>query len=217
MQYNLSCDTWKGKKGVTAQTPPRSVHLLQHANHLQPLIFQCYFCYLQLPRCKRQTGKNKTAGSSLLYTRGKKFWRRLCDNSLQDSCSGYMGVSMLDLIQSSSFQKRTGSSSNCHVFPFIVQELSSLESYIYQIYTSAKKDLVFRDIYWEKQTTNVHLFSSLDIKKGTWYVIETNYDRWKPPLVLDNRRTPAMKCLNQTSQEVNIFWISNLAIWKPSA
>ncbi|OXB64493.1 hypothetical protein ASZ78_005149, partial [Callipepla squamata] len=43
--------------------------------------------------------------------------------------------------------------------------------------------------------------TSLDIKKGTWYVLETNYDRWKPPLILDNRRTPAMKCLNQTSQE----------------
>ncbi|NXG26884.1 ASAH1 ceramidase, partial [Dromaius novaehollandiae] len=41
----------------------------------------------------------------------------------------------------------------------------------------------------------------LDIKKGTWYVVETNYDRWKPPLILDNRRTPAMKCLNQTQQE----------------
>uniref|UniRef100_A0A8B9DSU3 Acid ceramidase n=1 Tax=Anser cygnoides TaxID=8845 RepID=A0A8B9DSU3_ANSCY len=41
----------------------------------------------------------------------------------------------------------------------------------------------------------------LDIKKGTWYVLETNYDRWKPPLILDNRRTPAMKCLNQTTQE----------------
>ncbi|RMC14046.1 hypothetical protein DUI87_09133 [Hirundo rustica rustica] len=41
----------------------------------------------------------------------------------------------------------------------------------------------------------------LDIKKGTWYVLETNYDRWKPPLVLDNRRGPAMKCLNQTTQE----------------
>uniref|UniRef100_A0A8C5T753 Acid ceramidase n=1 Tax=Malurus cyaneus samueli TaxID=2593467 RepID=A0A8C5T753_9PASS len=41
----------------------------------------------------------------------------------------------------------------------------------------------------------------LDIKKGTWYVLETNYDRWKPPLVLDNRREPAMKCLNQTTQE----------------
>ncbi|KAM6076973.1 acid ceramidase isoform 1-T1 [Chlamydotis macqueenii] len=41
----------------------------------------------------------------------------------------------------------------------------------------------------------------LDIKKGTWYVLETNYDRWKPPLILDNRRMPAMKCLNQTTQE----------------
>ncbi|KFO99390.1 Acid ceramidase, partial [Calypte anna] len=41
----------------------------------------------------------------------------------------------------------------------------------------------------------------LDIKKGTWYVLETNYDRWKPPLILDNRRVPAMKCLNQTMQE----------------
>lgn len=122
------------------------------------LIFQCYFCYLQLPRCKRQTGKNKTAGSSLLYTRGKKFWRRLCDNSLQDSCSGYMGVSMLDLIQSSSFQKRTGSSSNCHVFPYIVQELSSLESYIYQIYTSAKKDLVLGSILREANHKCTPLF-----------------------------------------------------------
>ncbi|NWV61347.1 ASAH1 ceramidase, partial [Malurus elegans] len=44
----------------------------------------------------------------------------------------------------------------------------------------------------------------LDIKKGTWYVLETNYDRWKPPLVLDNRREPAMKCLNQTTQEEHI-------------
>ncbi|XP_074848979.1 acid ceramidase [Carettochelys insculpta] len=41
----------------------------------------------------------------------------------------------------------------------------------------------------------------LDVKGGTWYVVETNYDRWKAPLVLDDRRTPAMKCLNQTKQE----------------
>jgi len=59
-------------------------------------------------------------------------------------------------------------------------------------------------VYIEKRNTNIHLFSSLDIQKGTWYVLETNYDRWKPPLILDNRRTPAMKCLNQTTQEVNI-------------
>lgn len=73
-------------------------------------------CYLQLPGCKRETGKNKTAGSGLLYTGWKKFWRRLCDNSFQDSCSGYLGVSMLDLIADSSFQKRTDSTSNCCMF-----------------------------------------------------------------------------------------------------
>uniref|UniRef100_A0A8C8RGL6 Acid ceramidase n=1 Tax=Pelusios castaneus TaxID=367368 RepID=A0A8C8RGL6_9SAUR len=41
----------------------------------------------------------------------------------------------------------------------------------------------------------------LDANGGTWYVLETNYDRWKAPLVLDDRRTPAMKCMNQTKQE----------------
>ncbi|XP_067386641.1 acid ceramidase [Emydura macquarii macquarii] len=41
----------------------------------------------------------------------------------------------------------------------------------------------------------------LDVNGGTWYVLETNYDRWKAPLVLDDRRTPAMKCMNQTKQE----------------
>ncbi|XP_042697894.2 acid ceramidase isoform X2 [Chrysemys picta bellii] len=43
--------------------------------------------------------------------------------------------------------------------------------------------------------------TSLDANGGTWYVVETNYDRWKAPLVLDDRRTPAMKCMNQTKQE----------------
>lgn len=69
--------------------------------------------YPQLPGCKRQTGKNKTAGSSLLYSGWKKFWRRVCDNSIQDSCSGYLGVSMPDLTPDSAFQKRTGSTNNC--------------------------------------------------------------------------------------------------------
>lgn len=45
-------------------------------------------------------------------------------------------------------------------------------------------------------------------------MLETNYDRWKPPLVLDNRRTPAMKCLNQTMQEVNILQVPHLAVLK---
>ncbi|XP_029442855.1 acid ceramidase isoform X2 [Rhinatrema bivittatum] len=41
----------------------------------------------------------------------------------------------------------------------------------------------------------------LDINQGRWYVLETNYDRWKEPLFLDDRRTPAMKCMNRTTQE----------------
>ncbi|XP_072526281.1 acid ceramidase [Salminus brasiliensis] len=40
----------------------------------------------------------------------------------------------------------------------------------------------------------------LDLKQGRWYVLETNYDHWKEPLFLDDRRTPAMKCMNQTTQ-----------------
>lgn len=44
-------------------------------------------------------------------------------------------------------------------------------------------------------------FWELDTQKGEWYVLETNYDHWKPPLVIDNRRDPAMKCLNQTGQK----------------
>ncbi|XP_060102404.1 acid ceramidase [Heteronotia binoei] len=42
---------------------------------------------------------------------------------------------------------------------------------------------------------------NLNATKGTWYVLETNYDRWKVPLVVDDRRTPAMKCMNQTMQQ----------------
>uniref|UniRef100_A0A674BT86 Acid ceramidase n=1 Tax=Salmo trutta TaxID=8032 RepID=A0A674BT86_SALTR len=48
-----------------------------------------------------------------------------------------------------------------------------------------------------------HCFSthcSLNPELGRWYVLETNYDHWKEPLFLDNRRTPAMKCMNQTMQ-----------------
>ncbi|KAG7269447.1 hypothetical protein CRUP_032301 [Coryphaenoides rupestris] len=40
----------------------------------------------------------------------------------------------------------------------------------------------------------------IDLKLGRWYVLETNYDHWKDPLFLDDRRTPAMKCMNKTMQ-----------------
>ncbi|KAM8940523.1 acid ceramidase [Pelodytes ibericus] len=41
----------------------------------------------------------------------------------------------------------------------------------------------------------------LDTKQGRWYVLETNYDHWKAPFPLDDRRTPAMKCMDRTSQK----------------
>ncbi|XP_072240939.1 acid ceramidase [Leuresthes tenuis] len=40
----------------------------------------------------------------------------------------------------------------------------------------------------------------IDMKLGRWYVLETNYDHWKEPFFLDDRRTPGMKCMNQTTQ-----------------
>ncbi|XP_006149747.1 acid ceramidase [Tupaia chinensis] len=41
----------------------------------------------------------------------------------------------------------------------------------------------------------------LNPKQGRWYVVQTNYDRWKNPFFLDDRRTPAKMCLNRTTQE----------------
>nr|XP_040123702.1 acid ceramidase isoform X2 [Ictidomys tridecemlineatus] len=41
----------------------------------------------------------------------------------------------------------------------------------------------------------------LDPKNGRWYVVQTNYDRWKSPFFLDDRRTPTKMCLNRATQE----------------
>jgi acid ceramidase len=37
---------------------------------------------------------------------------------------------------------------------------------------------------------------NLNVTNNTWFVLETNYDRWKQPLFIDDRRTPATKCMN---------------------
>ncbi|KAK3507373.1 hypothetical protein QTP70_014894 [Hemibagrus guttatus] len=56
----------------------------------------------------------------------------------------------------------------------------------------------------------------LDVKQGRWYVLETNYDHWKMPLFLDDRRTPAMKCMNQTTQaNISIKTIYDVLSTKP--
>ncbi|XP_059844648.1 N-acylethanolamine-hydrolyzing acid amidase-like isoform X1 [Hypanus sabinus] len=37
--------------------------------------------------------------------------------------------------------------------------------------------------------------------KGQWYRVETNYDHWRPPPAWDDRRTPAIRALNATTQK----------------
>ncbi|XP_072481742.1 acid ceramidase [Notamacropus eugenii] len=49
-----------------------------------------------------------------------------------------------------------------------------------------------------KSTVDVY---ELKPNQGRWFLVETNYDRWKSPFFLDNRRKPAIFCLNQTTQE----------------
>ncbi|XP_066505397.1 N-acylsphingosine amidohydrolase (acid ceramidase) 1a isoform X1 [Hoplias malabaricus] len=51
---------------------------------------------------------------------------------------------------------------------------------------------------------------------GRWYVLETNYDHWEEPFFLDDRRKPAMKCMNQTTQaNINLQTIYNVLSTKP--
>jgi len=38
-------------------------------------------------------------------------------------------------------------------------------------------------------------------RNSSWYIVETNYDNWKAPFILDDRRTPAKKCLDQLGQK----------------
>ncbi|XP_031549025.1 acid ceramidase-like [Actinia tenebrosa] len=42
--------------------------------------------------------------------------------------------------------------------------------------------------------------NSLDPKNGKWFVLETNYDFWEPPLVFDDRRTPGTYCMQHGGQ-----------------
>lgn len=37
--------------------------------------------------------------------------------------------------------------------------------------------------------------------KSGWYLVETNYDHWKEPPFYDDRRNPAMKCLDKNGQQ----------------
>uniref|UniRef100_A0A672SHL0 Acid ceramidase n=1 Tax=Sinocyclocheilus grahami TaxID=75366 RepID=A0A672SHL0_SINGR len=56
----------------------------------------------------------------------------------------------------------------------------------------------------------------LYMKLGRWYVLETNYDHWEKPMIFDDRRTPAMKCMNQTTQaNISLASIYDVLSTKP--
>ncbi|KAG7313854.1 hypothetical protein KOW79_022350 [Hemibagrus wyckioides] len=70
-------------------------------------------------------------------------------------------------------------------------------------------------IITRSRTHNLHPLE-LDVKQGRWYVLETNYDHWKTPLFLDDRRTPAMKCMNLTTQaKISIKTVYDVLSTKP--
>uniref|UniRef100_K1RLU6 Acid ceramidase n=1 Tax=Magallana gigas TaxID=29159 RepID=K1RLU6_MAGGI len=51
---------------------------------------------------------------------------------------------------------------------------------------------------------------------NNWYILETNYDHWENPLFLDDRRTPAHKCMQKTtSKNVSIKGLFNVLSSKP--
>lgn len=75
------------------------------------------------------------------------------------------------------------------------------EHCICTLHTQLKVDV---QVFWLVfQFITISVYFRLDVKNGRWYVLETNYDHWKEPLFLDDRRTPAMKCMNQTTQDVS--------------
>jgi acid ceramidase len=51
---------------------------------------------------------------------------------------------------------------------------------------------------------------------STWFLAQTNYDHWKAPLFIDDRVTPAYKCMHQMTQQKSSFaGIFNVLSTKP--
>ncbi|XP_052791984.1 acid ceramidase-like [Mya arenaria] len=52
-----------------------------------------------------------------------------------------------------------------------------------------------------REVNGTDVWPMTDKTAGGWYVLETNYDHWKAPLFLDDRRGPANKCMQHMGQE----------------
>lgn len=51
----------------------------------------------------------------------------------------------------------------------------------------------------------IDVWERSSVANHTWYLLQTNYDHWKPPFVLDDRRTPGNKCMMAKGQAVMGF------------
>ena len=45
-----------------------------------------------------------------------------------------------------------------------------------------------------------------------WFILETNYDHWKPPPVTDNRRALANHCMDKMRQQVSFLYITTTTV-----
>lgn len=68
---------------------------------------------------------------------------------------------------------------------------------------------------WRDDFTTKDLESKVS-GSGNWYLVETNYDLWKTPPFFDDRRTPAIHCLNAGgSKNASLELIYNVLSTKP--
>jgi len=54
-------------------------------------------------------------------------------------------------------------------------------------------------------------------RNNSWYLLQTNYDNWKKPLFVDDRRTPGNKCMKElTRKGMNFKGLFNVLSTKPN-
>lgn len=68
----------------------------------------------------------------------------------------------------------------------------------------------------DREVNGTDIWNMKDPGAGQWYILETNYDHDKKPLFLDDRRTPAIRCMrNMTQQNVGYAGIFDVLSSKP--
>ena len=50
--------------------------------------------------------------------------------------------------------------------------------------------------------TGTDIWKMTDKTAGQWYILETNYDHWKKPMIIDDRRGPGNRCMQTKTQKV---------------